>query len=129
MEVAIIFFALFFSVFGIFYFYYQSKTRERLAIIDKGLDPGLFRLPPHEKKKGNGRRSGSLLKFSLKFGMFLIGAGIGFILGSLILQNSTGLLNEVKVFLMIAMFFVFSGISLVSSFFLGRHIDIKDSKE
>lgn len=124
-----IFIALFFSVFGIFYFYYQSRSRERLAIVEKGLDPGLFRLPPHEKKKGNGRKPGSLLKFSLKFGMFLIGAGIGFILGSLIVQNALDLLDEVKVFMFIAMFFVFSGISLVASFFLSRYIDKKDSKE
>ena len=120
--------ALFFSVFGIFYFFYQSRNRERLAIIEKGLDPGLFRLPPAEKVKNNGRKNGSLIKISLKFGMFLIGAGLGFTVGAILLIVFPDMPEEIKVFLMIAMFFIFSGISLVSSYYLGRKLDKKEER-
>ena len=126
MGVAFIFIALFFSVFGIFYFYYYTRSRERLAIIEKGLDPGLFKLPAHEKVKSNGKKNGSSIKLSLKFGMFLIGAGLGFACGAILLEIFPLMPEEIMVFIMISTFFVFSGASLVLSYYLGRNLDKKD---
>ena len=33
---------LFLVIFGIFYLYYSTRNRERLALIDKGVDAGIF---------------------------------------------------------------------------------------
>ena len=38
--VAILFFG---TIFGIFYLYFTSRTRERLALIERGLDPNFFK--------------------------------------------------------------------------------------
>ncbi|MFC2097884.1 DUF6249 domain-containing protein [Bacteroidota bacterium] len=129
MGVALIFMTLFFSVFGIFYMFYQTRNRERISIIEKGLDPGLFKLPPAEKKKSNGRRYSPLFLFSLKFGMFLLGIGLGCGLGSIILETYEFVDNGAKVFVMLSMFFIFGGLGLVSSFFMCRNIIKKDNKE
>ena len=129
MGVALIFMTLFFSVFGIFYIFYQTRNRERLTIIEKGLDPGMFKLPAAEKKKLNGRKYSPLFLFSLKFGMFLLGIGLGCGIGSIILETYEFVEESAQVFVILSMFFIFGGLGLVSSFFMSRNIIKKDNKQ
>jgi hypothetical protein len=37
----LVFILVLLTIFGIFYLYYTSKTKERLALIEKGMDPNL----------------------------------------------------------------------------------------
>ena len=129
MGVALIFMTLFFSVFGIFYIFFQTRNRERLTILEKGLDPTMFKLPAAEKKRSNGRKHSSLFLFSLKFGMFLIGIGLGCGIASLILETYEFMEEGAQVFVVLSMFFLFGGMGLVSSFFMCRNIIKKDNKE
>ena len=42
MEVAIVFMFLFAVIFGIFYLFYSTRNKERLALIEKGTDASIF---------------------------------------------------------------------------------------
>ena len=80
--VAILFFG---TIFGICYLYFTSRTRERLALIERGLDPGFFRPRRTLLKYG-------LVIFSVMFGITIgdlipfrypIGVPLGVMLGGL----------------------------------------------
>jgi len=88
--------AMFLSLFGIMYVYFTTRNRERMAMIEKGADPGLF-----QRKQGNGG--------AIKLGMFLVGIALGILTGN-VLAETTSLKEEVAYFSMI---FMFSGLSLV----------------
>ncbi|MFA0962726.1 DUF6249 domain-containing protein [Roseivirga sp. BDSF3-8] len=98
---------LFLSVFGIVYVAISARHKERMALIDKGLDANI--LHPKQEKKG---RYGAL-----KFGLLLIGAALGLLVGSS-LANYT-LMEEEVAFL--SMLFLFGGLGLVSFYFLVRN--------
>jgi hypothetical protein len=82
----------------IVYIYFSNRNKERMALIEKGVDAGIF--------KSNHRRV-NLLTF--KLGFFLIGLGIGLLVGNII-AASTKLEEEVAYFSMV---FLFGGISLI----------------
>lgn len=107
--VAVMFFLTFFgSVFGIAYFYYTTRNRERLALIEKGADASIFKIEPVNIFK----------KFSIKLGMLFIGGGLGVLVGN-ILVVSTRLEEGVAY---ISMIFMFAGFGLVSSYFVARKL-------
>ncbi|MBN1388034.1 MAG: hypothetical protein JW965_06270 [Bacteroidales bacterium] len=70
MEVLIAFIAFFAMVFGIYYMYYSTRNKERLALIDKGADASVFKIP---------QEKGAPVRFfhPLKMGLFMVGLGIG----------------------------------------------------
>jgi hypothetical protein len=75
MEVAILA-IIFGSVFGVFYLYFSSRNKERLALIEKGADASIFNL---------GKRSGSSWKvIVLNLAFLLMGIGLGAFLASLL---------------------------------------------
>jgi preprotein translocase subunit YajC len=88
--------AFFLSIFGIFYIYLTTRNRERMAMIEKGADPSLFKRRPTSN-------------WAIKFGMFLVGAALGILMGN-VLDATTKIEEEVAYFSMI---FLFSGLSLV----------------
>ena len=58
----------FLALFAILYVYWTTRTKERLALIDKGADARIFKTEPS--------------KYALlKWGIFLMGAAIGVITG------------------------------------------------
>ncbi len=67
MLIPISFFAM---LFGIFYLMYSTRNRERLALIEKGVDASIFM---------SGRRENTPMwkVFVLNFAMLLIGSGVG----------------------------------------------------
>ena len=91
------------TVFGIFYLYYTTRNRERLALIEKGADASIFK----EEKNMRG---------SLKFGMLFVGVSLGIIVGSIV-EALTRLEEPVAYFSMI---FFFGGLSLIIFYFLEK---------
>lgn len=117
MEVAVIFIALFASAFGIFYIHLVTRNKERMALIDQGASPELFKT----KRDPRERRSGSnSVKFTLKFGLFLTGIGLGFLVSVFIEPMFT---KEIWPLAVTGVVFIFGGIGLVVGYFLGLRID------
>jgi hypothetical protein len=92
--------ALFASIFGIVWIAVSARNKERLALIEKGLDSSIF------KQLGQTHwRYGAL-----KFGLLAIGIGVGLVIANILDVN--GIMdNEVAYF---AMIFIFGGIGLLS---------------
>jgi hypothetical protein len=107
--VATMFFLTFFgSLFGVAYFYYTTRNRERLALIEKNADASIFKVEPVNIFK----------KFSIKLGMLFMGGGLGVLIGN-ILTVSTRLEEPVAY---LSMIFIFAGIGLVASYFVARRV-------
>lgn len=90
------------AVFGMVYVYYMTRHRERMSMMEKGLD--LSQLA----SKNNARWA------SLKYGMLLIGIGIGTLFAN-ILYKQYDLNNLVAFF---SMTFLCGGLSLVAYFLI-----------
>ncbi|MGN6800817.1 MAG: DUF6249 domain-containing protein [Ginsengibacter sp.] len=72
-------------IFGIFYLYYSTRNRERLALIDKGVDAGIFM---------RGKTSSGIGKFIiLNLALLFMGIGIGVFI-ALILSTYTSLNSD-----------------------------------
>jgi len=99
--VPLAFFAL---VFGALYIYFTTRNKERLALIEKGADPKLFKT----------RDTGSSFS-TMKLGLFLIGIAIGIIAGYFLEEG--GMEEEAAYFSMI---FLFGGIALTVSYLLQK---------
>lgn len=93
--------ASFALVFGLWYIYITARNKERLALIEKGGSPDLF-------KSTSGFRT-------FKLGLFFIGVALG-ILGGYFLAEG-GMQEEPAYFSMI---FLFGGIALAVSYFLQK---------
>ena len=75
MEVAILA-IIFGSVFGVFYLYFSSRNKERLALIEKGADASIFNI---------GKRSGSAWKvIVINLAFLLMGIGLGVLLANIV---------------------------------------------
>ena len=73
--------AFFASVFGVIYIYLNARHKERMSLIEKGVDANLFY---SEKQDFNWSKFFS--KFTLKIGMFLMGIALGLFIGALLLK-------------------------------------------
>jgi len=85
MEVAIVFMFLFAVVFGIFYLFYSTRNKERLALIEKGTDAKIF-MKGYEKT-GIRNPAPFWKVFILNLGLLAMGIGFGILLGSLLSAN------------------------------------------
>ena len=107
--VPIIFFFTFFgSIFGVLYFYYTTRNRERLALIEKNADPALFKSEPVTFFK----------KVSIKIGMLFVGGGLGVLIGSIL--SMTTRLPEPAAYL--SMIFIFAGAGLIAAYFIAQRM-------
>jgi hypothetical protein len=86
--------ALFATIFGIVYVVVSAVNKEKLALIDKGLDASIFE---KNKTSTHGRYN------ALKFGLLLIGIALGLLFGNL-LEHYTEIQEEVSYFSMILLF-------------------------
>lgn len=96
-------------IFGIVYMVVTARNRERMALIERGADPSLF----ESVKKGHSHGI-------LKWGMFLLGVGLGFIVGDIMYRN--GIMSEDYAY--VSMICVFGGLALV-----GSHLCIHKSEK
>jgi hypothetical protein len=87
MEGLLIPIGFFASVVLIMYVYYTNRNKERMALIEKGADASLFKTPTRPFP-------------TLKIGMFLVGIGLGILLGNLV-ATTTVLVEEAAYFSMI----------------------------
>jgi hypothetical protein len=98
------FIAFFATVFGIMYVFYSTRSRERMALIEKGADASLF-----NTGKADSKSLFNWSKFTLKIGMLSMGIAVGIIAGA-ILANA-GIFDHDAMYA--SMIFFFGGLSLV----------------
>lgn len=89
----------FLTVFAILYVFYTTRSRERLALVEKGADASVFKVPDS--------------KYTLlKWGIFLIALAIGVISGFAL----STVVNEVVAFF--TMILLFGGIGLIIAYWI-----------
>ena len=62
--------SFFLMIFAILYVYYTTRSRERLALVEKGADASIFKIDPVRKRLD-----------LVKWGIFLIALGLGVVCG------------------------------------------------
>ncbi len=110
----IIMISLFASVFGMVAMIVTNRNKERMALIEKGVDASLF----YARNQKNGY-------WALKAGALLVGIALGLLFGTL-LANSHAMDEEPAYFSMIALF---GGLGLIGSFFISRKMEKKDAEQ
>jgi len=97
----------FLAIFAILYVYWTTRTKERLALIEKGADARIFKTEPS--------------KYALlKWGIFLIGLAIGVITGFAL----SNVVNEVVAFF--SMIFFSGGVGLIVAHFVTSKLAKKE---
>jgi hypothetical protein len=94
------------GIFGIIYVFLMTRHRERMSILEKGIDPSLF------TSKSNSKSN------TLKIGMLCIGIATGILIGNLLYRKDW--LDESVAYL--SMVFLFGGISLIVNFMVDLKI-------
>ena len=113
MEVAIVFMFLFAVIFGIFYLFFSTRNKERLALIEKGVDAKIFM--SGEKKRST--LTGSVIVLNLA--LLLMGIGLGVFLASLLDTYTT--IDSDAVYP--AMIFFMAGLGLFTGFNITKKLD------
>jgi hypothetical protein len=103
--------SMFACTFGIVYLFFSTRNRERMAMIEKGVDASLFVKP---QQKSNDQ--------SLKYGIVLISIAFGLLVGQYLRQYAE-MPQEVAFFSMISLF---SGLGLVFFYLVNK---MRESKE
>ena len=111
MEVIIIG-IIFGSVFGVFYLYFSTRNKERLALIEKGVDASIF-------MKGRQQTAPIWKVLILNFALLLMGIGVGVFIASLL--DSLTMLNEDAVYP--ATIFFMAGLGLFIGFNMTKNLD------
>jgi flagellar biosynthesis protein FliQ len=101
--------SLFLAIFGVVYLYFSTRNKERLALIEKGLDASIFRM----------RENSSERVIILNLALLFIGIGVGVFI-ALLLSTYTSL---DKGALYPAMIFLMAGISLFIGFKMTKSLD------
>ncbi len=87
----------FLATFAILYVYWTTRTKERLALVEKGLDAGIFK--------------GECSKYALlKWGIFMIALAVGVVTGFALAQ----VINEVVAFF--TMILLAGGVGLIVAY-------------
>lgn len=106
------------TIYGIVYLQINTRHRERMDMLDKGIDPKIiFGNTPNTKSTKN--RLIFYLLFFLKIGMILIGVGVGFLVASY-LHYVIGIKDEIA---MAASITLSIGLSLVAFYLFGRRVE------
>ncbi|MFZ1704681.1 MAG: DUF6249 domain-containing protein [Saprospiraceae bacterium] len=112
MEGVIVAISLFAVVFGTFYLFFSTRHKERLALIEKGVDAGIFISPKVA------RTAPAWKVVILNLALILMGIGSGIIVGSF-LATYTVMGDAAYP----ACIFLISGIGLLVGFFQTKKID------
>ena len=104
--------SLFAMIFGIVYLIFSTRNRERLALIEKGVDASIFL-----QGKGSGVPVWKI--FVVNFAFLLIGSGVGIFLALLITTYTS--LQDGAVYPSII--FIMAGIGLLTGFKTAKDLD------
>lgn len=97
--------AMFLMIFGIVYVSVTTRNRERMALIEKGLDVSVFKNPARHDN-------------NLKWGLVAVGIAAGMIVGNII--GASYDFNENIQLTVSAMPFLFGGIALITFYLLTK---------
>lgn len=111
MEVAVLA-IIFGTFFGIFYLFFSTRNKERLALIEKGMEAKIF-------AKGESKAAPFWKVFILNLAVLLMGIGIGIFIAS-ILHYNMGIDEEVAY---PGTIFLMAGIGLFVGFTLTKKLD------
>ena len=89
----------FLAIFAILYVYWTTRTKERLALVEKGMDAGIFKTDPVRKRMD-----------LVKWGIFLIALAAGVVTGFALSR----VINEVVAFF--TMILLCGGIGLIVAY-------------
>lgn len=107
--VAILFISISALIFGIVYYYLQTRHKERMSLIENGADAKLFRTEP---RKGN-------YFFAMMVGIVFISLALGIGFGALMDEYRVfGYHTDEAVYFVSIFFFI--GAGFIASFFLHR---------
>ena len=109
---AIITVSLFLMIFGIFYLFLSTRNKERLALIEKGVDARIF-------IKGKSATNNIGKTIILNLALLLMGIGIGVFIG-LILSTYTSMDNGG---IYPAAIFTMAGVGLLIGFYMTKKLD------
>ena len=99
--------SLFLAIFAILYVYFTTRTKERLALVEKGTDASIFKLESS--------------KYALlKWGIFLIALSVGVISGYFL----SGVINEVTAFFTMILFC--GGLGLIVAYVVTNALSKKE---
>jgi hypothetical protein len=104
--------SLFLMIFGIVYLIYSTRNRERLALIEKGVDASIFL-----KGRTNGVPAWKIIVLNTAF--LLIGIGLGFFI-ALFLSTYTAMNSDV---VYPATIITMSGVGLLVGFHRAKDLD------
>lgn len=96
---------VFAAIFGIFYLFFTTRNKERLALIEKGADASIF--------KTEGPKLAVWKIIVIHLAMLSIGAGIGVMIGAIF--ESTGIHDDI---VYPAAIFTFCGLGLLVGYFI-----------
>jgi hypothetical protein len=99
--------SFFLALFAILYVYWTTRTKERLALIEKGVDAGIFKV-------------GGSKYALLKWGIFLIALAVGVISGYAL----ANVIDEVAAFF--TMILLFGGIGLIVAYIITNVLSKKE---
>ncbi len=105
-------FTFFLLVFGIAFTFLRTRSKERLALIDKGIDASVF----------YGVKKNKLAYWTLRFGALMLGFGIGLLVGFVMADAYNDDMY------MAPPIFIFSGLFWIIEFLVERKIIQKDNK-
>ncbi len=96
--------AAFAAIFGIVYVFLMTRHRERMSMLEKGVDPSLFTPKGHSQS------------YTLKLGMLSTGVALGILFGNMLHKVSD--IERGPAFL--SMVFLFGGLSLIANYTIDR---------
>lgn len=101
------------AIFGVFYLYFSTRNKERLALIEKGADASIF-------VKGKREHAAPFWKvLILNLSLLLIGIGLAIFIAS-ILSNAMGMDEEVAY---PGTILIMAGLGLYAGFTLTRKLE------
>lgn len=100
------------SIFGVFYLYFSTRNKERLALIEKGADASIF-------VRGKAEKAAPFWKILiLNLALLAIGIGVGIVIGGLLYQS--GVEEEIA---FPGTIFITAGSALLIGFFMTKKMD------
>lgn len=104
---------IFGAIFGVFYLFFSTRNKERLALIEKGADASVF-------VKGKTHTAPIWKVLILNLALLLMGIGLGTLI-AMILENTLQIRDEEPIY--IGTIFLTAGLCLFAGFTMTKKLD------